>query len=365
MRICYIGDGDSIHNHFMIDWFHKHGHKLLFLTDTPENPPNCEVIQIVKRKGWGPLRHWRAIRKVRRIVHKWRPHILHAHNVTGYGYWGEGAKYSPFVVTAWGSDLNTLAHKNMAVYKMVCNALKAADFITADAEVLCETAREMAGTQADVRLLQWGVLLPEFDAEVSEEMRKRFRGESDFVFISTRRLRSNYNIESIISAYSRAMATMPKSRLLIVGDDEERSHLEEQVRKLGMKDRIIFTGWLTREELICALKVSDVFISVPESDSTALSMLEAFAARLPVIVSDLPANTEWVDSGENGYLVRPNDVIKLTQAMNRMGENRDRAREWGEFNRKLVEERGDREKEMKKLEQWYKDLAQKKFQSSQ
>jgi len=360
MRICYIGDGNSVHNHFMIDWFRARGHELLFLTDTIENLTNCETIQVIKRKGWGPLRHWRAIRKVRRIVHEWRPHILHAHNITGYGYWGEGANYSPLVMTAWGSDLNVLAKKNMVIYRMVCNALKSADLITGDSEALCESAREMAGADADIRVLQWGVLLPEFDVEVPEEARERFRGNSDFVFISNRRLRPIYNIEIIVNAYSRAVATMPKSRLLIVGDDEDRDQLKEQVRKSGLQDRIFFTGWLSRQELIWALKVSDVFVSVPESDSTALSMLEAFAARLPVIVSDLPANREWVDSGENGILVRPKDTIKLTQAMNRMGEHREQSREWGEYNRKLVEERGNREKEMQKLEAWYQELMQKK-----
>lgn len=363
MKICYIGDGKSVHNHFMVDWFKNRGHEILFLTDDPDEGIRCETIQVVPRQGWGPLRHWKASRQVKKIVKKWKPDILHAHNVTGYGYWGGSAKFSPLVMTAWGSDLNILAKESAMIYRLVSRALKQADLITADAAVLCDTAREMAGPEADVRELQWGVDLSEFDRPLDEETRRRYRGDAEVVFISTRRLRPLYNINVILNAYQHVIPTLPKSRLLIVGDDEQRESLQNLTKKFKIQEWVDFTGWLPREDMAAALRSSDVFVSVPSSDSTALSLLEAFAARLPVIISDLPANHEWVASGDNGYLVRSGDVIKLTQAMIRTGENLDQSRQWGEANRALVEERGDREKEMRKLEKWYQELIQKKKDS--
>lgn len=360
MRICYIGDGKSVHNHFMVDWFRRRKHEILFLTDTPDEGLNCEVVQVAPRKGWGPLRHWKAGRQVRKIVRQWNPDVVHAHNVTGYGYWASFIKNFPLVITAWGSDLLILVKESMAVYRLAQRALKKADLITADAASLCDSAKEMAGSQVDVRELQWGVDLAEFDREVNEETRQRFRGEADFVFISTRRLRPIYNIPEILNAYARAVPNLNNSRLIVVGDDEQRESLMLLAKKLGIKEKVYFTGWLPREELVAALKCADVFVSVPTSDSTALSLLEAFAARLPVIITDLPANHEWVTSADNGYLVRSGDVIRLTQAMLRMGEHREQSRQWGEQNRLIVEERGNREIEMRKLEGWYKEVIMKK-----
>lgn len=358
MRICYIGDGESVHNHFMVEWFLRKGHDVLFLTDTPEHFPFPQIQQTVAaRRGGGPLRHIKAALNVRRIVRQWKPDVVHAHNVTGYGYWGALCGFSPFAVSAWGSDLNILAQKNALLRWIVSYTLRKADLIAADAEALCQTARELCGRKCNVRLLQWGIDFAQYQKEPNAAWRKQLRNGAEMVFLSPRRLRPLYNIDVIIQAFAQALPQISASRLVIIGEDSEKINLEKLVQQYGISERVFFTGWLEQEKLIDALLSCDAFISVPSSDSTALSLLEAFASRLPVIVSDLPANYEWIKSGENGLLVTPGDVNQLTAAMIDIAHNRERNRRWGEINRRIVEERGDREKEMQKLEEWYKELS--------
>ncbi len=233
MRICYIGDGESIHNHFMVDWFVKRGHDVLFLTDTPENAPVCEVGRVTISRGWGLLRHLYAAMRVRGWIQDWKPDVVHAHNVTGYGYWGALAGFAPLVMTAWGSDLNLLAQRSAFVRFCISHSLRTADLITGDAEALCQTARELAGKSVDARLLQWGVDPTAYDGEIDPEACERLRAGKEFVFISTRRLRPLYNIDVILNAYARAMHRLPSSRLLIVGDDHQKSDLTALVDDLG------------------------------------------------------------------------------------------------------------------------------------
>ncbi len=356
MRICYIGDGDSIHNHFMIDWFRGRGHEILFLTDTPEKAPECEVRQVAARHGGGILRHLRAAANVRKQIREWKPDIVHAHNVTGYGYWGGLSGFHPMVMTAWGSDLNVLARKNVWIRQIVSYCLRRADLITADAKALCETARSLAGRKADIRLLQWGVDLKQFDRPVSGQDRHYFRGDAEFVLLSTRRPRFIYNIDVIIRAFARALPRLGNARLVIVGEDVLSDLLKELVVKMKIQDSVLFTGWMERERLIAAHLAADVFVSVPSTDSTALSLLEAFAARLPVIVADLPANHEWIEQGKNGMLVRPGGVEDLSKAMIYMRENFNEVKKWGDMNREIVEESGNREKEFERLTGWYEEL---------
>ncbi len=360
MKICYIGDGNSIHNHFMVDWFRSQGHDILFLTDTPDHAPESEVIQVAPRHGLGPLRHLYAAANVRKAIENWRPDIVHAHNVTGYGFWGGLTGFKPLVMTAWGTDLNVFAHKNPFVRFMVSFSLRRADLITADAEALCTTARSFAGKNPDIRLLQWGVDLKQFDVSVSEEERNYFRWTADFVFLSNRRLRSLYNIDIILRSFAQALPFLSGSRLVIAGQDILYDELMKLATGLGIDEQVLFTGWLERDRLIAALLSADTFVSVPSTDSTALSLLEAFAARLPVIVTDLPANREWVTHKENGLLVQAGDVNDLSEAMIYIREHWEEAKTWGEKNRDIVVTRGSREKELQKLLSWYEDLCSKR-----
>ena len=352
MRICYIGDGGSVHNHFMVEWFVKRGHAVLFLTDTPEKAPACEVRAVAPRHGrsW---RHLSAAWRVRRAIREWKPDVVHAHNVTGYGYWGALCGFHPLFLTAWGSDLYLLAKKNLLVRLVVGHTLRQADLITADARDLCRAARELGGGKQEIRLWQWGVNLAQWDLPFPAERREQIRQGADWVFISTRRLRPIYNIDVILRAFAETAARHPSCRLIVVGEDELSESLRGLARELGIAEAVTFTGWVEQDALQDFMRSADVFISVPSSDSTALSLLEAFAARNTIITADLEANREWIVNQKNGLLVPPGNVEALRDAMTWTREHREEIASWRAFNRRLVEERGDREAEMARLEAWY------------
>lgn len=357
MRIAYVGDGASVHNHFMTSWFVEQGHDVLFLTDTPDPNLAGEVREVAPRSGGGWLRHIRAAFAVRKALTEWAPNILHAHNVTGYGYWAALSGFHPLVMTSWGSDLLVLPKSSPFVEMMVRWSLRNADLITADANSLGETARDLVGRPTDVRSLQWGVDLSEFRSDPPPDFRDRLRGDADFVFLSTRRLRPLYNIPIIIDAFASISPRERNARLVIVGEDELSDSLRTQAEQLSLEDRIYFTGWLSREELVYALLCCDAYLTIPSSDSTPLSLLEAFAARLPVIASDLPAIREWITPRENGVLVAPGFKKPLREAMVELISDPERALEWGRQNRAMVEQRADRNREMRKLLKWYQEFV--------
>lgn len=356
MRICYIGDGDSIHNQFMIDWFTDAGHDILFLTDTPEQISNCEIIQVAPRHGYKYMRHLYATKNVRKAIKSWKPDIVHAHNLTGYGYWGALCGFHPLVMTAWGTDVNVYPDMNPLFRFLIRYSLLKADLITADAVALCESIQKLIDSDREVRLHQWGVDLRQFDCPVSPAIKNKARENADFVFISNRRLRELYNIDKIIKAFAQAFPQMPGTKLIIVGDDIQSDELKAMAKELKISNHIWFTGWTEHQEMLDALRSSDVYLSVPNTDSTALSLLEAMAAGLPVITGDLEANHEWIEHQKNGLLVEPGNVEALADAMIWMYQHQDEIKQWGNTNRKIVEERGNRETEMKKLERWYEVL---------
>lgn len=117
-----------------------------------------------------------------------------------------------------------------------------------------------------------------------------------------------------------AIAQVPGAALTIVGDGGQRPVLEEEVRKRGMLDRVVFAGKISTEDLIRAYQAADVllFPSTNKAEAFGLVALEAQACGTPVIASNLPGVRTVVKDEETGVLVRPGLVSDIVAALERM-----------------------------------------------
>ena len=126
-----------------------------------------------------------------------------------------------------------------------------------------------------------------------------------------------------------------KAHLIIIGDGPYRANLEQQCQRLP----VTFTGYLHGEELSTALASCDVKVFPSTTDTWGNAPLEAQAAGLPVIVSDIGGPAELMIDGVTGLMVRGNDLASLQAAMLQLmnGETRKRmglaARAFAEANR--------------------------------
>lgn len=107
------------------------------------------------------------------------------------------------------------------------------------------------------------------------------------------------------------------------------------------------------------LNASDLYVSSSLSDGTSLSLLEAMACGLPVVVTDVPAILEWVADGENGLVVPRQSIEELAEAIVHLLENEDLAIEMGNKNLVIAKERADWNKNFQKLVQIYEKLLTK------
>jgi glycosyltransferase involved in cell wall biosynthesis len=80
------------------------------------------------------------------------------------------------------------------------------------------------------------------------------------------------------------------------------------------------------------------------------------ACRLPVIVSDLAANHEWVKDGWNGYIVSPNEPQALAKAIIELLKDKGKRELFGQRNYELAREKADFEKHMARMEELYESL---------
>jgi glycosyltransferase involved in cell wall biosynthesis len=113
--------------------------------------------------------------------------------------------------------------------------------------------------------------------------------------------------------------------LAVVGDGEERPRLEALAGRLGLGARIHFLGWRTDLETI--LKELDVVICASKNEGTPVALIEAMAAGVPVLSTDVGGVADLIAHGETGWLVRPGDPSSLAHAIRHLlGDEPLRAR---------------------------------------
>lgn len=278
---------------------------------------------------------WRAPRRLRELIARWSPRVLHAQQANSVGWHAARAVRGtgvPMVLTLWGSDVLTLPSRSPLHRWMVQRGLRGASAWTADANVLLAAARQLAGDTPAIERnwIPLGIPDPVPMPDVPRERR----------ILSCRLHKPLYRIDAILRAFARMPGRCHAWRLEVASGGPKTDELRCLASALGIAERVDFTGWLDASALARSYHRAAVFASVPESDGTSVSLLEAMAAGCVPVLSDLPANREWVTEGRNGFLAP--DLGQLDQTLLRAidtWESGEWARSGQPFNAALVRDK--------------------------
>jgi len=113
--------------------------------------------------------------------------------------------------------------------------------------------------------------------------------------------------------------------LILAGDGDERARHEALAGRLGISDCVRFLG--TRTDIPELMGASDVLVLATESEGFGVVLLEAMAAGIPVVATDIPPCREALDGGRCGTLVPPRDPQGLAEALERTLRDRRRTDE--------------------------------------
>jgi L-malate glycosyltransferase len=363
VKICFIANPNSTHTRRWLTWMARRGHTVLLIADVPLSEPWSEVpiYNLPARMNLSIIRYFAWEFWLREILHSWKPDILHAHRVSSAGWLGAFSGFHPFVVTPWGSDLYLHPQRSAAARWLAKIVLSKADLLTADSADLCHKAIDFGAQESATYLIQWGVDLAAFHPVIdAAQMRQSLGiGEGPVIF-SPRGLHPVYNIDTIIRSIPPVKREFPEVVYLLRrynADSAYQIRVESLVLELGLEQSIRWIGRVEPwERLADYYSLADIVISVPSSDSTSVSLLEAFACGAPVIASDLPSVREWIIAGENGELIPVKDHAQLAQTTLRLLHDPQRCAAYAEKNKVLVREKADHQREMEKMEALYLGL---------
>ncbi len=283
----------------------------------------------------------------RRYVHAFaaalreiRPDLLHAGWIQSTGWAAALSGFHPFFLMPWGSDVLLWPKRSRRDRRKARRALRAADGVACDAETVKAEILSLSGIEPDaVRVFPWGVDLERFRPSAAAGLRRRLAWEGAPVVVMTRQMREVYGVLPFAQGFGKILALAPAARLLLVGDGPLRPRVEEALAPLGPCWHA--AGAVENAGMPAFLQAGDVYASFSFSDGASVSLLEAMACGLPAVVTDLPANREWVVDGVNGFLVPPGDMEVMAGRLGLLLADADLRRSMGERCLSLARERAD------------------------
>jgi len=364
MRICFLSNARSTHTYRWIQYFADKGHEIHLLSyeEFPFKPVENLTMHrmnsvIPKNWSWFTfLTMFINSFNVKKLIRSINPDIVHAHYMTDYGLLGYFVHFHTFVLTLWGSDI-LVAPKETPWSKIMAKIiLNSANLVTCDSNLVMNECHKYLKHPEKVEVILWGIDLSTF-----HEKKTDLKQHSNITIISNREFEPNYNIDSIIQSIPSVIEKYPSVRFILKNFYGTKGpELRQFASSLNVTKYIEFVNKkMDYNELPELLYRANIFVSVPSSDSSSIALHEAMACGLAAIVSDVPANHEWITDGLNGFIVPVRNPEKLASSIIQLIENPELMQLFGERNAQIIRDRADREKHMSHMENLYKQLLVK------
>lgn len=290
-KLLLVGPGKtSVH---LKNYFHlveTYFDEVLIVSNDPIDWAPCKVIDFSIKNL---LKFYKNIKRMRDIIETFKPSYIHIHQANSAAYLALKAnkRRCPTVLTTWGTDVLVLPEKNVVMKKMVQYCLQKADVVTADARFMIEKIEKLGRAKANV-LVNFGIDYEEVKIPNKEKILYSNRLHADL-----------YNISEIIKGCKPFLDKHQDWRLVIGAHGVNTDALKKQASETLSSDQYEFIGFVEKNVNRDYYLRSKIWISIPSSDGTAISLLEAMGYGCLPIVSDLPANREWIQDGVNGIIM--------------------------------------------------------------
>jgi glycosyltransferase involved in cell wall biosynthesis len=293
--------------------------------------------------GRKPGRDWRLAGRIAREWRARRTEVVHAHQYTPFFYAAlarplmlrppkliltEHGRHYPDVVSPLRRAANRLIFDHLADAVNACCAFSARALERTDG---------FSGGRIEV--IENGIEVERYAAAPDRTALRRSLGleAGRRYVVAVARFHPVKDHATLLQAFAAVAAARPEVELLLAGDGPLRGDLERQARELSLEGRVRFLG--VRSDVPALLQAADVFALTSVSEAASLTVLEAMASRLPVVVTAVGGNPEIVRHGVEGLLAPRGDAAGVAAALLRLLGDPAAAAAMGAAGRARVEER--------------------------
>jgi glycosyltransferase involved in cell wall biosynthesis len=266
-----------------------------------------------------------TIANIRDFINEERPNILHSHGYKSNFYaWRAVSKRNLcWIASNHGKRVGMM----LSVYNML-NILfmKQADKVITVSEKIADEMRRSGIPQEKIIVIDNGVDFKKFaNNKKSNELRKSFGFNGNHRVIGTvASLTKEKGHIYLIEAARKVVDAFPDCCFMIVGDGDQRKLLEERTAQLGLTEKVLFVG--SRKDIPEILSILDLFVLPSLKEGLPIALLEAMAARLPIIATKVGAISKVIVNNETGILVDSGSADSLRTAMLDLLHDRQKAK---------------------------------------
>jgi len=287
-----------------------------------------------------------TLRAMRAYLRQHRPAILHTHNPSPhqYGALSRLATGVPVMVHTKHGRNQSLSGRGLLLERI---ANRLTDVVIAVSHDAAEVAHQTEGVPWNrIRIIHNGVA-------AATALAPRGRG-TGWRAVHVARLNQVKDQATLLRAARLVLDANPAFRLDIVGDGELRLDLERLAAQLGLQDAVTFHGF--HSDVRPFLDAADLFVLSSTSEGIAITLLEAMAASLPVVATDVGGNREVVTGDATGLLVPARNPIALANGMMAVLADPVRAARMGAAGSERVREHFSLDAMVRGYETLYSDL---------
>jgi glycosyltransferase involved in cell wall biosynthesis len=275
----------------------------------------------------------KAYKKIKEIIETYKPDIVHTHAAKA-GALGRRAAHKcgvPIIIhTFHGHVFHSYFGKiKTAIFKQIERSLakKSTGIIAISEQQKKELSEIHKICPADkIEVIPLGLDLTKFNSNKAEN-RSSMRTElglqdNEIAIAIIGRLAPVKDHSFFLDVIERvASKTSKKIRVFIVGDGSERPVIEQRANEINQKfnELISFTSWI--EDVAPLNHAMDIVCLTSKNEGTPVSLIEAQAAGVPVISTNVGGVKDIVDDGETGFIIEPNDLLDYTHKLLELIEN--------------------------------------------
>jgi 1,2-diacylglycerol 3-alpha-glucosyltransferase len=159
--------------------------------------------------------------------------------------------------------------------------------------------------KAPISIIPSGIDIDNFakDTGKREEVRNKYKiSPNDVALITACRLTEEKNVRFLVKSFDKIKKSCANAKFIIVGDGAVKKNLEKMVEEFKIKDSVIFTGLVDKEEIINLYQASDIFVFASLTETQGLVAVEAMAAGNPVVAVKASGIEDIVKNSEDGFL---------------------------------------------------------------
>lgn len=355
LRIGVAGiEPRNVHFLTYVRYLVERGHEVTVVTNRPEVDADVRVCDFTAPERLTRIlpRGLRALPRIQRLhrcLTRGGFDVVNVQQMTPDGVFAALLWRGPLVLDFWGSDIHRLHERPWFVRRLMRLALGRADAIHSVSRAMTQALEDLGAPRERIETFQYGI---DFDTFAPGPRVRPGR-----TIVSSRGLRPFYRVHEIVRAMPRVLERVSEANLVIMGPGDDAS-LRELVQDLGLEGHVEFAGLLGQEAVADRLRSAHVWVSLPPSDGTPLSLLEAMAAGAVPVVADVPSVREWIDEAR-GVIVDRVDAASVADGIVRAFEIFDAGRHFAP-NLEKVRRFGDRSVNLPRWERMLIEAAESK-----